>query len=787
MKNFILLILTSSFIIGFGKLYAQNVGISDNPSFTTPNYLLHLHRNAASGIMFQMTNTSSGTTGTDGFYINMGAGFEVSLINRENANIGLYTNNLQRAIISSYGFALNNSTYINFSSTLGDGGYGLRSNLGVLEYKNSGGSWSPFPSPPPIPGNVEWWIRPTGEFYIRPALNPNARVFDDGQDFGYFYEGSNDVGAFFSGSDMGAVSTRSSASDLPGWTSDDFPFDDGGDGDIDNTDLLTWSGFYAYGNYYVGQTGIGVLDAGIRGIALDDNGGTNSSWPVAGVLGEVLYDDSGWSGEYGQQGVYGWNSAPPGAGEFCSGVLGRTSQTGAFSAGVVGYYSNTVGNLTTCFTSSQSYGLIGTSTDGGRFFGATYGLYTTGNSYGIYSTGSPTGGYYTGTTRCLYNYFDGNSYSYIGGSNTDPSNTNYFYKNSGTTTDNDNTIYAYKTRSAQNDGISYAYSGTNEAIQGYVYWGDVYNFGVSGHNYNDYNRTGGVIGAVSGGTYWGSLGYKSSGGTTYGGYFTSTGTGLGKSTLYTSAGIAAHGGLLGADIHGDVYGLYVEGNNYAIYSHGDVIRDGLDVHLQASNEEFRSTGDGNMNVLYTSVSTDVTIQTCGTGQLINGLCYISFNDVFKSTVSDSEPIVISVTLTQSCSNSLFIESSDKNGFTVRENNEGSSNSSFMFIAIGKRAGFESPELPNEIVSSDYNLKMKQGLKNDNNIADDANGLYYENGELYVGKHSSVTTISDSKDSGAIETENAAAVQLLEKERTKTRDRVLRKQEKESNKKKKNEK
>jgi hypothetical protein len=49
-------------------------------------------------------------------------------------------------------------------------------------------------------------------------------------------------------------------------------------------------------------------------------------------------------------------------------------------------------------------------------------------------------------------------------------------------------------------------------------WGDNYNFGVAGYCYNDYYRTGGVIGAKSNGSYWGALGYRDENGSTWGVY-----------------------------------------------------------------------------------------------------------------------------------------------------------------------------------------------------------------------------------------------------------------------------
>ncbi len=79
-------------------------------------------------------------------------------------------------------------------------------------------------------------------------------------------------------------------------------------------------------------------------------------------------------------------------------------------------------------------------------------------------------------------------------------------------------IYGYRTRAVQNDGSGYGYGYTNNAIVGYNYWGDLYSFGVAGYSYNDYTRTGGVLGSDQGGNYWGALGYKDDQSRTWGFY-----------------------------------------------------------------------------------------------------------------------------------------------------------------------------------------------------------------------------------------------------------------------------
>ncbi|MBK7174349.1 MAG: hypothetical protein IPH84_14210 [Bacteroidales bacterium] len=296
-------------------------------------------------------------------------------------------------------------------------------------------------------------------------------------------------------------------------------------------------------------------------------------------------------------------------------------------------------------------------------------------------------------------------------------------------TDGQTGIYSIRTRTTVNSGISYGISGGNSAIVGYSYWGDVYSFGISGFNYNDYTRCGGILGSQESGMYWGSLGYKNSGGTTYGGYFTSSSNGTGKSSqAHTSIGMGAYGDLMGAHIHGNIYGTFTQGEQYALYADGDVYRNGLDVHLQGNGSESQT-------VLYTSVSSKVTVQTSGYATLSNGKAIITFDPAFAEAVSTDEPIVVTITPTGN-SNGVYLAEVSATGCKVLENNAGKNTVSLSYIAIGNRKGYEEPELSTEVTSAGYKRKISTGLNDDGNTQKDAEGLYYENQRLMTGQHPS---------------------------------------------------
>jgi hypothetical protein len=366
------------------------------------------------------------------------------------------------------------------------------------------------------------------------------------------------------------------------------------------------------------------------------------------------------------------------------------------------------------------------ATPSNGYFGV--GTYAGNNPLVLQSAGGNVGIGTTVPASLLDVQFDNNTHNYLGYSNTLGS---YFYHNElAAEGDGQASFYAYRTRDVQNDGTAYGSGSSNTAIKGYSYWGDQYTFGTSGFNYNDYGRCGGVLGAQEAGSYWGALGYKNSSLSNYGGYFSSYTSGTGKNSQPSiGIGIGAWGDLIGADIHGKVYGVYAEGENYSMYSNGPVYKNNIDVHLQQN-------GTGTNTVLFTNVSTEVTVQTSGYATLSDGKASIAFDPAFIASVSSETPVVVTVTPTGN-SNGVYLSGISKNGFSVVENNNGKSSVTVSFIAIGKRAGYEHPNLPKDVIDAGYTGIIARGLHNDADTKTKGEGLYYENGLLIVGVHPSV--------------------------------------------------
>lgn len=325
-------------------------------------------------------------------------------------------------------------------------------------------------------------------------------------------------------------------------------------------------------------------------------------------------------------------------------------------------------------------------------------------------------------------YTNPSNYTQLGVSNSVGS---FFYQNQSAALGTGQTpLLAGRYRAASAPGSSYGSGLTNSAISAFSDWGDPYTFAITGHGWNDFGRSGAVFGAWVGGSYWGALAYRTSALQDYGGYFTSSTNGAGKSLLIkTGIGIGAWGELFGADIHGEVYGIYTEGNDYALYAAGTTFQSGPQVHLQPNGTEQQT-------VLYANVSTDMTVQTSGYAELSSGKATINFDDSFRNSVSSGFPVVVTVTPV-GVSQGLYLTETSSRGFSVAESGDAGSNARFAFIAIGKRAGFEQPVIPAEVTRADYSDKVKRGLHNDADTKSKGEGLYYENGKLMVGKHPSV--------------------------------------------------
>jgi hypothetical protein len=311
--------------------------------------------------------------------------------------------------------------------------------------------------------------------------------------------------------------------------------------------------------------------------------------------------------------------------------------------------------------------------------------------------------------------------------NAAPSNLYQLYTyDSQLTVDGDGqaTIYGYRTRDSQNDGIGYSTFGTNSGVLGYNYWGDIYTFGVTGTSYNDYTRTGGVLGAETSGTYWGSLGYKNSGSATFGVYGSAgyaSGAGLLPTTEFEGIGGGFYGGVVGSISKGAIIGQLNSGELFSSYNSGNTYTKGKNVEMVENN--------GSSTPMYAVTSTEVTMYAKGAAQLVNGEAFISFENNYANLLGENP--IVTVSPNGNC-NGVYIASVSKKGFTVKEMNAGTSNVQISWISIGNRIDNRMDAATELVSSPNFDRNIQQVLFDDGNKEGSAKGIWWDGTTVQFG-------------------------------------------------------
>ncbi|HTF06022.1 MAG TPA: hypothetical protein VK826_18460, partial [Bacteroidia bacterium] len=451
------------------------------------------------------------------------------------------------------------------------------------------------------------------------------------------------------------------------------------------------------------------------------NGATGSTGAV-GPQGPV-----GSTGATGAQGPIGLTGATGAVGP--QGPVGATGSTGAIgpqgpvgatgSTGAIGPQGPVGATGTNGATGPMGpQGPVGLT-------GATGAVGPQGPAGAIGATGAAGSANINGTTDYVVKFTSattgGNSQIQDNGTNLSISQTaiapvapsplyllNTYHYQQGINGDGQAGIYAYRTRDGVNDGTGYGYNTINSGVNGYSYWGDLYSFGVAGHCYNDFNRTGGVLGSKQDGSYWGSLGYRSSGLLTYGVYGSSAyanGAGRMSNGIKTGIGGGFYGDLMGGWVRGDIMGLTTMGSMYASYNIGNTYTTGFHADLV-------KTG-GTVTPAYAVTSTTVKVYDDGSGQLSNGTIRVNFTPEYAALIKGNGRPTVTVSAMGQC-NGLYIVSIDEAGFTVAEMNGGTSNTEFSWIAVGKRTDASNTEVPEELTSPNFTEKMQGVMFNDGN-------------------------------------------------------------------------
>jgi hypothetical protein len=766
MKKFLLIFACPMFIIGSTSMWAQT-GISD-VNFT-PRSILHAHLNAASGNLLQLTNSTTGNgSNAVGFTI-YSNGNDYSIKNNQNGYLNLFTNGTERLRIlpngnvgigttsPSYSLQVNGSMgvvgnavfsggYVNFGSTAGILGYGFRDSSGVLEYKHSSSaSWTPFSLPPSVPGNTEWWIRPTSALYIQPMANANIRVYDAAQTYGLWYDGSSNQYAIYARTSSASTITSAVTgfSDVSGNQTygylgyqGDYTFagqtingsavygvvDDPGrtagffrtTGNADNAANInysnTWIANYnyvenssatynpsaSYSQLDVSSSTLGGAQVAVKGYSLRTSTSGNNGYTIGGYFtGDGVSQDS-----YGVKGVAIATSGSNIGGYFTADATTSTDVTP--SVGVYAESADIDAGIGVMGVGNGATASVPTTGAGGLFAGNSYGVYskavTAANGTGVTGIGNNTSPYGAPNSAGAGGVFCGNRYGTYSTQNATTAGTGYEW------------------------GLTYAGLIADATASA----NNAYHFGVHGKAIGAYRRTGGVLGTSGHATLtWGSLGYISSAGTNYGGYGTTAWTsGGGKSTTGKS-GVAfgGYGDLYGSWFRGEVYGMAIKGERYGLYVDGKQYTNDIIAVVSPSESK------GTKTATYVQTSMSVDVYAKGTATLTNGETHVQFDPSFSELVSTSEEVIVTITPIGR-SASLYIDRSDAQGFVVKEDLKSNGigrpqTVKFTWIAVGTKKGYETPQNPEEVMQNDYDQKLDGFMFNENETTKSATPMWWD--------------------------------------------------------------
>lgn len=258
---------------------------------------------------------------------------------------------------------------------------------------------------------------------------------------------------------------------------------------------------------------------------------------------------------------------------------------------------------------------------------------------------------------------------------------------------------------------------------GQNFWGDQYTFGTSGFNYNDFTRTGGVLGAEIYGGYWGSLGYKNSGSSTFGVYGSNaygSGGGFLPNVNVNGVGGGFFGNMIGSVSRGAVVGQLNAGELFATYNIGDVYTSGRQIEVVTAGEQKVAA--------FTTTSTEAVVYKKGSAQLVNGEAYIKFDADFSGLLGESPEVT--VTPKGDC-NGLYIASADKNGFTVKESKGGNSNVLISWIAAGNRID-AAKEVPAMVKENTFDGNLLKFMHDDSNKESIGQGMWWDGETIRFG-------------------------------------------------------
>jgi hypothetical protein len=115
--------------------------------------------------------------------------------------------------------------------------------------------------------------------------------------------------------------------------------------------------------------------------------------------------------------------------------------------------------------------------------------------------------------------------------------------------------------------------------------------------------------------------------------------------------------------------------------------------------------------------------------LVNGTATVRFTENYAQLLGES-PIVTASPM--GACNGVYVTEVSKEGFVIKEQNNGNSNVEISWISVGNRVDANNAEVPAMLTNSSFNRNLSQALFNDANKKKSGMSMWWNGKELQFG-------------------------------------------------------
>jgi hypothetical protein len=174
-------------------------------------------------------------------------------------------------------------------------------------------------------------------------------------------------------------------------------------------------------------------------------------------------------------------------------------------------------------------------------------------------------------------------------------------------------------------------------------------------------------------------------------------------------------------MRGLVYGTYIKAERYSLYVDGKAVTNMPLIQLAKKQ-------DGSKLPVFATSAMTANVYDKGRAKLSSGEAFISFTEAFLEVIDNPTELIITVT-PMGNTNGLYVSEITSTGFYVKENNSGASTVEFSWIAVGTQSGYENIEIPAEVLTDDYEIKMNGVMFNDYNLTDTPQPIWWDGTQI----------------------------------------------------------